>query len=112
MAPIKLGASTTAIQAVQGSDLTGKTAVVTGDDRPQLTLLTSFRCFQVSFDAGGNSGLGVETARALSYAGARVIITSRNLAAGQEVADELNGAGLKVHICNCHTRSRFAATNQ
>lgn len=45
---------------------------------------------------GANSGLGVETARALAYGGARVIITSRNLTAGQKVADELNAAGLKV----------------
>ena len=45
---------------------------------------------------GGNSGLGVETARALAYAGARVIITSRNLTAGQKVVDDLSTAGLQV----------------
>ena len=45
---------------------------------------------------GGNSGIGVQTARALSHAGAKVIITSRNDEAGQEVAGQLNTAGLKV----------------
>ncbi len=53
-------------------------------------------CVQVSVDAGGNSGIGTETARALSLAGARVIITSRNLEAGQKVADELNSTDAKV----------------
>ena len=53
-------------------------------------------CVQVSVDAGGNPGIGTETARALSLAGARVIITSRNLEAGQKVADELNSTGPKV----------------
>ena len=53
-------------------------------------------CVQVSVDAGGNSGIGTETARALSLAGSRVIITSRNLEAGQKVADELNSTDAKV----------------
>lgn len=37
----------------------------------------------------GNSGIGVETVRALATAGARVVFTSRSLAAGEEVAASL-----------------------
>lgn len=75
MAPI-LGSRSTALQAVTGFDLTGKTAVITG----------------------GNSGLGVETARAMAHAGAKVILTSRNVEAGQEVARQLQSSGVKGHI--------------
>ena len=46
--------------------------------------------------AGGNTGLGLETACALAQAGARVIITSRNLSAGQDAVTRLRAAGLKV----------------
>jgi NAD(P)-dependent dehydrogenase (short-subunit alcohol dehydrogenase family) len=64
----------TAQEALQGSDLTGKTAIVTG----------------------GNSGIGLETVRALAGAGARVIMTSRSVTAGQAVADKLLADGVKV----------------
>lgn len=50
---------------------------------------------------GGNSGIGVETARALAHAGARVILTSRKLSAGEEVVTKLQADGVKarhVHI--------------
>ena len=60
----KLGRSTTALQAIEGHDLTGRTALVTG----------------------GNSGIGVETVRALAYAGAHVILCSRSVEAGEKVA--------------------------
>jgi len=63
----KFGRSTTAIQAIEGHDLTGSTAVVTG----------------------GNSGIGVETVRALAFAGAHVILCSRNVEAGEKVAQEI-----------------------
>jgi NAD(P)-dependent dehydrogenase (short-subunit alcohol dehydrogenase family) len=63
----KFGRSTTAIQAIEGHDLTGRTAVVTG----------------------GNSGIGVETVRALAYAGAHVILCSRSIEAGEKVAQEI-----------------------
>ncbi len=97
MAPITLGSSTTAIEALQGADLTGKTAVVTGKTHGAVhSRKVHSCCVQVSVDAGGNSGIGTETARALSLAGARVIITSRNLEAGQKVADELNSTAPKV----------------
>ena len=48
--------------------------------------------------AGGNSGLGVETARAMAHAGAKVILTSRKVEAGQEVARQLQSSGVKVDL--------------
>lgn len=72
--PNKLGHYSTAIEALQGADLTGKGALVTG----------------------GNSGIGVETVRALAHAGAHVILTSRSVEAGQTVADEIKASGVKV----------------
>lgn len=63
----KFGFKTTALEAVDGCDLSGKTALVTG----------------------GNSGIGVETVRALATAGCNVIICSRKVEAGQEVADDI-----------------------
>ncbi|KAL4425998.1 hypothetical protein ABPG75_010014 [Micractinium tetrahymenae] len=74
-APTKLGYRTTAIQALRGVDLTGKQAVVTG----------------------GNSGIGVETVRALAHAGADVVLCSRSLEGGQKVAEQLQ-PGVKGKI--------------
>ena len=45
--------------------------------------------------AGGNSGIGVETVRALAHAGADCVLCSRSVEAGQKVADELQ-PGVKV----------------
>ena len=73
----RLGARTTAIEALQGADLTGKVALVTG----------------------GNSGLGVETIRALAHAGADCVLCSRSVAAGEKVAAELQ-PGVKVRLCS------------
>lgn len=64
---MKLGKRSTAKEALQGADLSGKVAVVTG----------------------GNSGIGAETVRALASAGARVILTSRDPEKGREVAERL-----------------------
>jgi NADP-dependent 3-hydroxy acid dehydrogenase YdfG len=50
------GASTTTNEVIRGYDLSGKTAIVTG----------------------GYSGLGLETTRALSSAGAKVVVLARN----------------------------------
>jgi len=61
------GYETTALEAVEGYDLTGYNVIVTG----------------------GNSGIGVETVRALAKAGATVFLTSRNVENGQKVADEI-----------------------
>ena len=65
-----LGAKTTAKEVVEkygkGQYLAGITAIVTG----------------------GNSGIGVETCKALLFAGARVILCSRSVAAGQKALED------------------------
>ena len=57
----------TASDVIQGVDLTGKRAIVTG----------------------GASGIGVETARALASAGAAVVLAVRDLDAGARVAADI-----------------------
>ncbi len=57
----------TAAEVVEGVDLTGKQAIVTG----------------------GASGIGVETARALAGAGAAVTLAVRNTAQGDQVAADI-----------------------
>lgn len=69
-----VGRRTTAVEAVQGYDLTGINAVVTG----------------------GNSGLGAETVKALALAGAHVVLCSRSVEAGEKVAEEIRSTGVKV----------------
>ncbi len=64
------GFDTTALDVVEGVDLSGRRAIVTG----------------------GASGIGVETVRALATAGAEVTIAARDLDAGQRVAAELVAA--------------------
>jgi NAD(P)-dependent dehydrogenase (short-subunit alcohol dehydrogenase family) len=58
------GCGTTAEEAIDGIDLTGIRAVVTG----------------------GTSGIGAETARVLALAGAEVTLTGRNVEAGERLA--------------------------
>ena len=58
---------TTALQVVDGLNLTGRRAVVTG----------------------AASGIGVETARALAHAGAQVTLAVRDTAAGDRVARDI-----------------------
>jgi NAD(P)-dependent dehydrogenase (short-subunit alcohol dehydrogenase family) len=58
------GQDTTTAEVIEGIDLDGKLALVTG----------------------GSGGLGAETARALASKGARVVITARDVAKGEEVA--------------------------
>lgn len=69
-AEVGLGAHSTARQVIDsfgtGAYLKGKTAIVTG----------------------GNSGIGLETCKALAFAGAKVILCSRSVAAGQKAIDE------------------------
>ena len=61
------GFESTAADVIDGVDLTGKTAIVTG----------------------ATSGIGVETARALSVAGASVTLAVRNTSAGDRIATEI-----------------------
>ncbi|MFI1722186.1 SDR family NAD(P)-dependent oxidoreductase [Streptomyces sp. NPDC020489] len=62
-------ARSTADDVLAGLDLTGKLAVVTG----------------------GYSGLGLETTRALTKAGARVVVPARRVAVAQEAVADLDG---------------------
>ncbi|MET7849683.1 SDR family NAD(P)-dependent oxidoreductase [Streptomyces avermitilis] len=61
------GFHTTADEVIEGVDLTGKRAIITG----------------------AASGIGVETARALASAGAEVTLAVRNVEAGNRVAQEI-----------------------
>jgi NAD(P)-dependent dehydrogenase (short-subunit alcohol dehydrogenase family) len=62
-------AASTAAEVIEGIDLTGRRAIVTG----------------------GASGIGVETARALAGAGAEVTLAVRDVEAGNRVAAEIGG---------------------
>ncbi len=64
------GHPSTAMEVVQGLDLSDNTAVVTG----------------------ASSGIGVETARALAAAGAEVLTPVRNRAKGEGVADDIRSS--------------------
>jgi NAD(P)-dependent dehydrogenase (short-subunit alcohol dehydrogenase family) len=72
------GATSTAAEVIDGIDLTGRRAVVTG----------------------GASGIGIETARALAGAGAEVTLAVRNPSAGERTAEDIvAGTGNKqVHV--------------
>ncbi|GGO35766.1 SDR family NAD(P)-dependent oxidoreductase [Deinococcus humi] len=70
------GFHTTTDEVLQGIDLTGKRALVTG----------------------AASGIGVETARALASVGAQVTLAVRNTVAGQAVADIIRAATGNPHI--------------
>lgn len=61
------GATSTAAEVLAGVDLLGKRAIITG----------------------AASGIGVETARALAFAGADVTLAVRNSAAGEQVAADI-----------------------
>jgi NAD(P)-dependent dehydrogenase (short-subunit alcohol dehydrogenase family) len=63
----KFGRETTTKEVLEGIDLGGKVALVTG----------------------GSSGLGQETARALAEKGAEVVLTARDLPKGEAVAAEI-----------------------
>ncbi|WP_345524355.1 SDR family NAD(P)-dependent oxidoreductase, partial [Streptomyces echinatus] len=64
------GEESTATEVIEGVDLTGKHAVVTG----------------------AASGLGAETARALASAGASVTLAVRNTDAGEQTATDIRKA--------------------
>ena len=63
----KFGAKTTAMEVVEGIDLNGKEVIVTG----------------------ASAGIGIETARALAKAGARVVLGVRNLEKAEPVAKDI-----------------------
>jgi len=69
----RFGFESTAAEVVEGVDLSGKRAIVTG----------------------GASGIGVETARALASAGAEVTLAVRNVEAGEKVATEIGAASVE-----------------
>ena len=88
-------AVSTASDVVEGIDLTGRTAIVTG----------------------ASSGIGVETARALAHAGAEVTLAVRNIDAGRRVAADITGTrpGVIVHVslldlADIDSVNRFADT--
>jgi hypothetical protein len=64
------GFDSTAVEVIEGIDLSGQNAIVTG----------------------GSSGIGVETARALASAGAAVTLAVRNNDAGERTAIEIRDA--------------------
>jgi NAD(P)-dependent dehydrogenase (short-subunit alcohol dehydrogenase family) len=66
------GFETTALEVVDGVDLSGKRAIVTG----------------------GASGIGIETVRALAKAGADVTIAARDIHAGERVATDTGATGV------------------
>ncbi|RKS04706.1 NAD(P)-dependent dehydrogenase (short-subunit alcohol dehydrogenase family) [Nocardiopsis sp. Huas11] len=68
------GARSTARDVLEGIDLTGRLAVVTG----------------------GYSGLGLETTRALAGAGARVVVPARRPESAREALDGLPGAEVET----------------
>ncbi len=79
------GFETTAAEVVEGVDLTGKRAIVTG----------------------GASGIGVETARALAAAGADVVLAVRDTAAGDRTAGDLRATtGRDVHVARLDLADR------
>jgi NAD(P)-dependent dehydrogenase (short-subunit alcohol dehydrogenase family) len=81
------GFESTAAEVVEGIDLTGKRAVVTG----------------------GASGIGIETARALAGAGAEVTLAVRDLEAGARVAAEIGAEVSPVELTDRASIAAFVA---
>ncbi len=78
----KFGAQSTTDEVLSGVDLSGKTVFITG----------------------GNSGLGLETARAMAAKGAHIVLAGRSQTkldeAKQSIAAETPGAQLETIICD------------
>lgn len=97
MARIKtqFGFNSTTDEVINGIDLSGKRAIVTG----------------------GASGIGIETVRTLAKAGATVTIAARNLDGAKKVADEINNTLKKnrveigvLDLSDIHSINHFTAT--
>ena len=80
------GYRTTALEAIKGIDLRGKTAIVTG----------------------GYSGIGIETAKALIEAGAAVTIACRDLGRAQETAAKIGADALALDLGCLASIKQFA----
>lgn len=76
----RLGARSTALDVVEGLDLTGRTAVVTG----------------------GAAGIGIETVRALAAAGATVTIAARDLDAARRAVDDVSASTGSTRVHAAH----------
>ena len=72
--------TTTALEVVDGIDLTGRRAIVTG----------------------AASGIGVETARALAHAGAQVTLAVRDAQAGERVAADISRTSGRDDVTVAH----------
>ena len=73
----RFGFDSTAAEVIEGIDLSGRRAIVTG----------------------GSSGIGMETARALASAGAEVTLAVRDTSAGGRAAASITGTtGKAVHV--------------
>jgi NAD(P)-dependent dehydrogenase (short-subunit alcohol dehydrogenase family) len=84
---VSFGFESTALEVVEGIDLTGKRAIVTG----------------------GASGIGVETVRALASAGAEVTIAARDVAAAERVATDTGAIGVSyLDLSNLESVDAFA----
>lgn len=94
-----LGFYTTATQALQGADLAGKTAVVTGgnsgigDHSHKGNPLQLFPGISRAEQLGP---AGLETVRALALAGAHVVLLSRSVDAGKKIAESIRAEGVLV----------------
>jgi NAD(P)-dependent dehydrogenase (short-subunit alcohol dehydrogenase family) len=89
-APIgtRFTAASTAADVLAGADLSGRTAIVTG----------------------GASGIGIETVRALTSAGAQVVVAARNVvAAGAPLADVSLARIEHVDLAEPESIDKFAA---
>ncbi|MFD8286213.1 SDR family NAD(P)-dependent oxidoreductase [Streptomyces solisilvae] len=80
------GARSTAAEVIDGVDLSGRRAVVTG----------------------AASGIGIETARALAGAGAEVTLAVRNLDAGARVAEDITATtgNKRLHVAHLDLADR------
>lgn len=68
--------STTAMEILQGRDLTGKVVIVTG----------------------ANSGIGFETAKSFALHGAHVILACRNMTRASEAVSHILGEWVSKHL--------------